>query len=371
VKISALNPNIATNCIVRGWPILKVLEREHRVEVIGSLVENEELFPPYAKEFDYKIVRRPTAGNVMSMVSALERQITGDVVYAFKPLTLSYGAALLAKMRRRRPVILDIEDWETWNLYRDHGLAHGVRAAKYLVGRGWSEPHSKKYRYAMEQLTAMADARTVVSGFLRRRYGGTLLRHGADTAVFDPARYDRKALRDRWGIDPALRLILFSGTPSPYKGIDDLLAALESIGRPDLTLLLAGTGGPGDARRVLHLGFLPHSAMPELLAMADLVALPQRRHPVAEAQIPAKVFEAMAMAKPVIATAISDLPELLDGCGVIVEPENVPQLAAAIDALLTDEDRAADLGARAHERHRDLYSWNAMQRVLDGVLRGL
>jgi hypothetical protein len=181
VKISALIPNLATNCIVRGWPILRVLERHHSVEVIGALTEGEVLFPPYAKEFDYKVVRRASAGGVLSTLRRLEAQITGDVVYAFKPLTLSYGAALLDKFRHRRPVILDIEDWETWGLYRGRGLRHALRLAKALAGPGWTVPHSSKYRYLMEQATSLADARTVVSSFLCRRYGGTLLRHGADT----------------------------------------------------------------------------------------------------------------------------------------------------------------------------------------------
>ena len=89
---------------------------------------------------------------------------------------------------------------------------------------------------------------------------------------------------------------------------------------------------------------------------------------MAEAQIPAKVFEAMAMAKPIIATAISDLPEILEGCGIIVEPENVPQLAGAIEAVLTDSQRADELGERARERHRKEYSWDAMETVLVDVM---
>ncbi len=149
--------------------------------------------------------------------------------------------------------------------------------------------------------------------------------------------------------------------------------ALGLLGRRDFMLLMAGKGGPppGAADRVLHLGFLAHSAMPELLAMADLVALPQRRHPVAEAQIPAKVFEAMAMAKPVVATAVSDLPEILAGCGIIVEPENVSQLAAAIEIVLTDCQRGEEMGERARERHQQEYSWDAMEVILAQVLRQL
>jgi len=368
LRISALVPNLATNCIVRSWPILKVLERHHEVEVIGWLPPGESLFAPYAKEFDYKVVE---GDGVVSTVREVERRITGDVLYAFKPLMMSFGAALLARARRRRPLLLDIEDWEAWTLHRDAGLRHAAYVGRRLLGGGWTSAHSEKYRYVMEQITSLSSARTVVSGFLRRRFGGTLLRHGADTRVFDPEKFDGAALRDKWGIGRDLKLILFTGQTGAHKGIADLLEAIDELDRPDVRLLMAGSRDlpPGADDKALHLGLLPHSAMPELLAMADLVALPQRRHPVAEAQIPGKVFEAMAMAKPVIATSVSDLPELLEGCGVIVDPQSPSQLAAAIAEVLSDDEKAAEMGARGRERHRAEHSWDAMERVLDGVLR--
>ena len=202
MKISALIPNLATNCIVRGWPILKVLERTHEVEVIGSLRAGEALFPPYAKEFDYKIVHRGQSGwSVLSTLRALEARITGDVVYAFKPLTLSYGAALLDTFRRRRPVILDIEDWETWGLYREPRVAPRAppRQASRRTRVG-GPPLAQVPIPHGAQATSLASARTVVSTFLAAALRGTLLRHGADSSVFVPERFDRRELRDKWGI---------------------------------------------------------------------------------------------------------------------------------------------------------------------------
>jgi glycosyltransferase involved in cell wall biosynthesis len=91
---------------------------------------------------------------------------------------------------------------------------------------------------------------------------------------------------------------------------------------------------------------------------------------VAEAQIPAKVFEAMAMAKPVVSTAVSDLPDILAGCGIIVEPENVAQLAGAIETVLADSQGADEIGERARERHRKSTPgtpWKVLARVMRQV----
>ena len=80
-----------------------------------------------------------------------------------------------------------------------------------------------------------------------------------------------------------------------------------------------------------------------------------------------KVFEAMAMAKPIIATPVSDLPEILDGCGLLVEPGNTNRLAEGIQYLLEEGDVAEELGEKAREKSVKEYSWDAMGKILSGV----
>lgn len=380
MRISVLIPNLATNCIVRSWPIIKVLERHHEVEVIGSLFGNDQLFPLYAQELPYQIVRWGER-QILHGLRQVTSRIHGELVYAFKPLTASLGVALAAKVRRHVPVILDVEDWETWSLYRSpHALRRMVRVGKQLLGSGWSQPHSLKYRYMMERLAPLADGVTVVSTFLQRRFGGVKLPHGADTTVFDPALYDKRELRAKWGIDERVRLLLFAGNPSPYKGLEDILEALDRLTarrNGQLRLLMVGRSAEHAytrellakaPERIIHLGPQPHALMPELLALSDMVVLPQRHTPVSSAQVPAKVFEAMAMAKPIVATRMSDLPEILDACGLLVEPGNAAQLAVAIERFLCDQPLAAELGERARHKCVQQYSWDAMEAILAQLL---
>jgi glycosyltransferase involved in cell wall biosynthesis len=384
VRISAVIPNLATNCIVRSWPIIKVLQRRHEVEIIGSLFGDDEIFPLYAQELSYQVVRWDKPWRILHGVQQIAKVINGELIYAFKPLTASLGAALIAKLERSRPVILDVEDWETWALHPySRGLRHILDVGKELVTSGYLHPHALGYRYVTERLASLSDRVTVVSTFLQERFGGVKLPHGPDTTVFDPFLYDRHDLRDKWGIPPHTRLILFAGTPSPYKGLEDILEALDLLtaGRPNqVRLLMVGRDEQhvytrklvAQAQgRILHLGPQPHALMPELLALSDMVVLPQRRTPIAAAQVPAKVFEAMAMAKPIVATRISDLPEILDGCGMIVEPEEVSQLAGAIDRLLHDGSFATEMGKRARDKCVQQYSWDAMEHTLTELIESL
>jgi glycosyltransferase involved in cell wall biosynthesis len=215
-----------------------------------------------------------------------------------------------------------------------------------------------------------------VSDFLRQRYGrGCKVHHGRDVHWLDPTRYDGASLRRRWGLDRH-KVVLWLGTPEPYKGLEDLAAAIVALKRDDLRLLLVGANPrDGLVRRVqqrlgsalVGVEMRPFAELPDFYAMADLVVLPQRRSPATVGQVPAKLFDAMAMAKPVISTAVSDIPQILEGCGMVVEPGHVGQLTAAMAQCLDDESRAAELGRRARDKCVREYSIEAMERTLHSI----
>jgi len=109
--------------------------------------------------------------------------------------------------------------------------------------------------------------------------------------------------------------------------------------------------------------------IPEFLAMADVVVIPQRKSLATIGQIPAKVFDAMAMAKPIIATNVSDLPEILAGCGLIVKPGRPDKIAEKIQYLIENKEIARKMGGKAREKCIKEYSWDTMERILLKVFK--
>jgi glycosyltransferase involved in cell wall biosynthesis len=371
MRITLLCPNASSNSLVRTYPIAKVLARRHQVRVVGFRF-GEGIFEPYRNEFDYETIAARRLPGFLSQVRAMVRDIQADAVYAFKPLPSSLGVGLLARRAHKIPLFLDVEDWEAgW--YYD---VPWVDAAKHLVHI--ERPNGMLWTWVSEKVAGCADEVFVASRFLQRRFGGTRLVHGVDTGVFDPSMWDGAVARTRMGLGEG-RYVVFAGSPMPSKGLDDLLEAVSVLGDPRLRVLIVGSFQHDPAyrqrlsdrygSRLLLVGPRPHAEMPLFLAMADLVVLPQRMTREAMAQIPGKVFEAMAMARPIVATTVSDLPEILDGCGVIVPPESVDKLAAAIDRLLSRPEEARALGQEARRRCQEHYSWDAMERVLDGRLK--
>ena len=134
---------------------------------------------------------------------------------------------------------------------------------------------------------------------------------------------------------PARPLILAAlGRFAPQKGFDILLAAIREIPPGTVQLRIAG-GGPderalkdqcGGLRGVSFVGVSTDVA--GFLAECDAVVIPSRWEPGA-----AVGFEVRAAGKPVIATRVDGLSEQLDGCGLLVEPENPHALAAALAQL--------------------------------------
>ena len=117
----------------------------------------------------------------------------------------------------------------------------------------------------------------------------------------------------------------------------------------------------------MNLGLQQFGKLPEFISVADLVVIPQRVTLETEAQVPAKVFDAMAMAKPIIATRVSDLPEILDGCGYIAEPDNPQSLARTIQQVFEQPDLAEEMAYKARQKCIREYSWDAMEKRLVSI----
>ncbi len=172
----------------------------------------------------------------------------------------------------------------------------------------------------------------------------------------DPARYDRPALPPR----PGLHLV-FVGRITPIKGlrvlIDALVRAHET--HPDLTLTLVGDGDDraglerlarplGDAVRFV--GFQSQEGVAEAVAAADALVLPS----FAEG-LPVVLMEALAAGKPVIATQVAGVGELVEHgvSGHLVPASDVQALAAAITTLAdTPPEQRAEMGRAGREKVR-------------------
>jgi glycosyltransferase involved in cell wall biosynthesis len=269
----------------------------------------------------------------------------------------------MAHAQARRPLLLDIDDWEVGFFYR---AGRWGRLGRFL---NLSNPNGLTWTWLMERLVSRADALTVASRFLERRFGGVLVPHVRDTDAWNPVRFDRGEARAMLGAGNR-KVVMFLGTPRGHKGVDDLVEAVRDLG-DDVVLAIVGADVEGAASSrwaalpfVRVVGKIPFDDVPRYLVAADVVAVPQRATTDTVGQVPAKLFDAMALARPVVSTSVSMIPEILDGCGIVTPPGDIGALRAALRRVLDDPGTAEALGARARERCIAHYSFASARATL-------
>jgi glycosyltransferase involved in cell wall biosynthesis len=181
--------------------------------------------------------------------------------------------------------------------------------------------------------------------------------------------------RRELGIAPDAPVVGVVGFLSPLKALDVLIraAALLAPRIPGLKVLLVGDGTERDRleRLIAQLGLRDTVLMlglrtdvPALLSAFDVAVCCSDSE-----GSPLAVMEYMEAALPVVATRVGGLPDLIeDGVhGLLVERQDPAGLAAAVETLLRDPERARQMGERARERRRREFELDVMVRRLESL----
>ncbi len=379
MKVSLVVSDLAGGGAVRAFLLAQILKQlAHEVEIVGFLF-GKELYAIPPDNLPIVSVPGVNYPQFLAAAGTAFKKINGDVVYAVKPKATSFGLSLFKKLQGR-PVILDMDDWElSWHGGDDWQYRPSVKQfARDVLKRDGALrfPDHPLYLQWMEGLVKQADAVTIDTEFLQKRFGGVYVPNGKDTDLFDPSKYDSDVSRDRYGLS-GYRILMFPGAPRPHKGVEDVLIALEHLNQPDLKLVIVG-GSPYDnydeqlqakwGRWLIQLPKCPVGVMPEVVAAAHIVVVPQRDTATARAQFPLKLTDGMAMAKPVLSTTVGDIPDILGGTGYLVAPSCPEQIAAKITEIFENMPQANSQGQQARARCVEKYSLTAMASTLTQVL---
>jgi len=365
MKISVLCFDVSDNAAGRADLLARLLKPLGSVEVVGPRSGPGVWEPVASGPVRYASVEGRRMPGFLRTMADLARRADGDLVLASKTKLASAGVGYLKRVFGRRPLLLDIDDWEV-GFYLRSGHWGTLGRALNL-----GNPAGLPWTWLCERFTGLADGVIVASRFLQQRFGGLLVTHVRDTDAWKPGCADPAEGRRRLGLGSE-RLVMFLGTPRGYKGLEDLAAAVSSLGRPDVVLAVIGASeGTPAGEQILRLNpraklvpWVPFEQIPAFLSAADVVAVPQRHTPDTLGQVPAKLFDAMALGRPVVSTRVSMIPEILDGCGLLVDPGDVAGLAAAIARLVDDPAEARALGTRARVRCVERYSFASARRAL-------
>lgn len=218
-------------------------------------------------------------------------------------------------------------------------IAFGHTARDVLAARGWPQP-----------------VRTIPPG--------------VDVEQFQPDAEQRERTRTRLGLSGRTPVVGFVGRFVPEKGVDLLLRVLDRLQTPWRALFVGS--GPlepairawsrrhGDDVRV-ETG-VAHAEVPAYLNAIDVLLAPSLTTGRWREQFGRMLIEAFACGVPVVASDSGEIPHVVAGAGVLVGERNHDAWVSAVEGLLADAPRRADLSRRGRDRAVSRFAWPVIAR---------
>jgi glycosyltransferase involved in cell wall biosynthesis len=273
--------------------------------------------------------------------------------------------SLIEARTKRVPSVIDIPTWHRNKGADKRGETEAERKVR-LSDRSWRERLPIERARAMAEYD-LADVILVPS----RKSAETFLAAGIDIEKLhyvargvDPERYSP-------GTPPQNKLrFIFTGALIKRKGVHHLLEAWKKLNLRDAELVLVGSlhneikaSLANAGSTVRHLGF--SSRLQDELKASSAFIFPSECEGFAKVTL-----EAAACALPIITTAESGDSVLHEHNGLIIEPNNVDALCAAIEHFATHRDQLSTMGQRGRERVLACLTWDHYrQRLLNGYVR--
>lgn len=203
--------------------------------------------------------------------------------------------------------------------------------------------------------------------------------NGVDIAYFAPSRWERGNSRAELGLSRDSFCIGTVARLTEAKGLKYLLLAMKRVNKsiPDVILLIVGDGPLreeleeysrelGIDNAVIFTGY--RSDTPRMLAAMDVFVLASVREGLG-----VSLLEAMAMQKPVIATRVGGIPEVIqDGVdGILIPPTDANELARAIINIFKDREFSDNLALNARKRIVEYFSIESTAKRIGSLYQEL
>jgi len=323
-----------------------------------------------------KGIAKKTLGHVSYVPAAMRtgRRLSSDVAIGTSPTFFAAVAAARSAKRWRIPFIMEVRDlWPA--IFTQLGVIKNRRIISLL--EHWE---LSLYRRATKVVVVTeAFRRNLIERGVPHEKVVTVS-NGADVDFWSP-RASLNETRRRLGLENRF-VVLYIGAHGISHALPRILDCAEQLRDiPEIRFLFVGEGSEkqklmqrATELRIDNVTFLDpvdRQAVREFYALADVCLVPLRNIPLFETFVPSKMFEMMAMARPIIGSVGGEAADILQRAGAtVVEPEDAQALTQAIAELYQQSEQARQqMGQRARDFVVANYSRQALAAAYIDVMK--
>jgi len=367
--------------ITSPWTI-RMIKLAEQLQLSGHTVELYYFIEPHRRAIGYEIAcadqfpvdltalhKYRLIRNIRQFFHSARNADIFHIQKCFAHVTLP---VLATAFQKGIPVHYDWDDWE-----------EGI-TMDYLDRR---HPFARLVAYYETHLPALVDSISVASevlktkalelGFAEDRI--VTVPVGADPDFFSPDTTPDAELELPAGTGP---IVLYAGQleGANYASLFIKAAALVLKKLPDTRFIVIGGGFTlpllqktaaelGLTHTMVFTDYVLHRRMPGILAHADICVATFEDNQITRCKSPLKIVEYMAMARPIVASAVGEVKTMLQSCGILVTPGSPEAIANELVLLLSDRARRLKLGLLARQAVETKYNWKVSADTLLDVYK--
>lgn len=361
----------------------RYIERGHEVHVIGKREKNQ---LPYEKVNGIVMhrVNVPSFPGAETLLPIFAKKILQELDGYVDIFDLHDFHGFGLRKIIKKPYVVQIPSTLTESVDKLKSVPWRDSSFRSLISRYFFGPYVlvKAQSYACEgakMIIAICEntKNRIVRDYKVNEEKITVIPAGVDINQFNPNN-SGKIWRDKLSICDE-KIILYVGVFTYLKGIDFMIHASKKVidaHKNAIVVVLAGKGTKAEEERlyriitslglenkVIFTGWVGYEDLPYLYAASDILV-----HPSLVEGTPLVILEAMATGKPVIATKVGGVPDMIaDGVdGFIIEEKNAGQIAEKVLVLIEDEMLCKKFGENARKKIEEKFDWDLIaKRILN------
>jgi glycosyltransferase involved in cell wall biosynthesis len=278
-----------------------------------------------------------------------------DIVVATSPQLLAALAGYVIAKIKHAPFVFEVRDLWPESIVAISAMPEGV-AVRGLRGLA-------RFLYrAADHIVTVGEGykRGIISGYAISENKISVIPNGIDREMFTPGPR-HNSIREQYGWKDKF-VLLYLGTHGLSHGLETVLDAADRLrDEADLVFVFVGEGAEkarlqrraADLRlsNVLFIDQQPRQRVPLFYAACDVGIVTLRNVPLFQEVLPSKMFEYLAMQRPLLLSVDGEARALVEGAqaGLFVPPDNPQALVSAIRALRDRPEQLIDMGQRGRQ----------------------